>query len=124
MILNKKGTQVISITEKLDDTPSGRLMEAVIESFDEYYSDNLGEEVTRGMRESASRGFYLSAKPPYGYRKIKVQDGNRERTKLEIVISQSQIVETIFDEVLRGKGPIDIVRELNSKAVPGPNNKG
>ena len=73
-MLKKKGIQVISITEKFDDTPSGRLMEAVVESFDEYYSDNLGEEVTRGMRESASRGFYLSAKPPYGYRKIKVQD--------------------------------------------------
>lgn len=123
-MLKKKGIQVVSITEKFDDTPSGRLMEAVVESFDEYYSDNLGEEVTRGMRESASRGFYLSAKPPYGYRKIKVQDGNRDRTKLDIFPSQSQTVKTIFDEVLRGKGLIDIVRELNSKAIPGPNNKG
>ncbi len=110
---------MVSITEKFDDTPSGRLMEAVVESFDEYYFDNLGEEVTRGMRESASRGFYLSAQPSYGYRKIKVQDGNRDRTKLDIFPSQSQTVKEIFDEVLRGKGLIDIVRELNSKAIPG-----
>ncbi len=31
----------------------------MIESLDEFYSANLGEEVTRGMRESASCGFYL-----------------------------------------------------------------
>ena len=71
-LLRKNGVQVISINEPFEDTPTGRLLEAIIESLDEFYSDNLGEEVTRGMRESASRGFYLSAKPPYGYRKIRV----------------------------------------------------
>lgn len=58
-------------------------MEAIIENLDEFYSDNLGEEVTRGMRESASRGFYLSSRTPFGYRKVKVMDGNKERTRLE-----------------------------------------
>ena len=67
-MLRKNGVQVISINEPVEDTPTGRLLEAFIESLDEYYSDNLGEEVTRGLRESASRGFYLSVKPPYGYR--------------------------------------------------------
>jgi glutamate-1-semialdehyde aminotransferase len=33
-------------------------MEAIIECRDEFYSDNLGEEVTWGMRESTSRGFF------------------------------------------------------------------
>jgi hypothetical protein len=42
--------------EKFDNSPCGRLAEAVIECMDEFYSDNLGEEVTRGMRESASNG--------------------------------------------------------------------
>jgi DNA invertase Pin-like site-specific DNA recombinase len=61
-ILRKHGVQVISITEPADNSPTGRLMEAIIEDLDEFYSDNLGEEVTRGMRESVSRGFYLSSK--------------------------------------------------------------
>lgn len=30
----------------------------------------------RGLRESASRGFYLHSQPPYGYRKVKVKDGS------------------------------------------------
>ena len=55
-LLRKYGVQVISISEPADNSPTGRLMEAIIEGLDEFYSDNLGEEVTRGMRESVSRG--------------------------------------------------------------------
>ena len=123
-MLKKAGIQVVSINEPFDDTPTGRLLEAIIESLDEFYSDNLGEEVTRGMRESAARGFYLSSRPPYGYRKIKVADGNKERTKLEIEPAEASIVADIFDGIINGKGLIEIVRELNAKGIPGPKGKG
>ena len=83
-MLRKNGVQVVSINEPFDDTPTGRLLEAIIESLDEFYSDNVGEEVTRGRRESASRGFYLSGKPPYGYKKVRVKDGTKDRTRLEL----------------------------------------
>ena len=36
-------------------------MEAIIESVDEFYSENLAQEVTRGMREAASRGFWVTS---------------------------------------------------------------
>jgi site-specific DNA recombinase len=58
-LLRKNGVQVVSITEPFEDTPTGRLLEAIIESLDEFYSANLGQEIIRGMRESASRGFFL-----------------------------------------------------------------
>ena len=123
-ILRKRGVKVISISEPADNSPTGRLMEAIIEDLDEFYSDNLGEEVTRGMRESVSRGFYLSSKPPYGYRKIRVRDGVKERTKLEIDPTQNQIVISIFNDVISGKGIIDIVRELNKKGIVSPKGRG
>ncbi len=50
-MLRKAGVPVISITEPFEDTPTDRLLEAMIESLDEFYPVNLGEEVTRGMRE-------------------------------------------------------------------------
>jgi DNA invertase Pin-like site-specific DNA recombinase len=70
-MLRKNEVQVISISEPFEDTPTGRLLEAMIESLDEFYSANLGEEVTRGMRESASRGFFVARFAPYGYRKVR-----------------------------------------------------
>ena len=40
-MLRRKGIRVVSITEHADDTPTGKLMEAIIESVDEFYSENL-----------------------------------------------------------------------------------
>ncbi|MDE0213786.1 MAG: recombinase family protein, partial [Deltaproteobacteria bacterium] len=57
-MLRRRGIRVVSITEHADDSPTGKLMEAIIESVDEFYSANLAEEVSRGMREAASRGFW------------------------------------------------------------------
>jgi len=98
-MLRKAGVQIISMNEPFEDTPTGRLLEAMIESLDEFYSANLGEEVTRGMRESASRGFYVSSYAPYGYRKVKVKDGIRERHKLEVEADLAQVVGRIFTEI-------------------------
>jgi site-specific DNA recombinase len=122
-MLRKKGIQVISITEPFEDTPTGRLLEAMIESLDEFYSANLGEEITRGLRESASRGFYLHSRPPYGYRKVKVRDGNKERPRLEVEPSQAKVVSSIFDGVLQGEGLKEIAKKLNQVGIAGPKGK-
>jgi len=119
-MLRKAGVQVISITEPFEDTPTGRLLEAMIESLDEFYSANLGEEVTRGMRESASRGFYVASYAPYGYRKLKVTDGSRERPKLEIEPYQAQIVQRIFKEVTEGRGLVEVAKALNREGIISP----
>ena len=112
-LLRKQGIQVVSINEPLEDTPSGRLLEGIIEVIDEFYSANLSQDVSRGMRESASRGFYSGGPPPYGYRRVKVQDGSIQRVKLEPDPTTAPIVETIFKECLSGKGLIEIARGLN-----------
>ncbi len=123
-MLRKNGIRVISITEPAEDTPTGKLLEAMIESLDEFYSANLGEEVTRGMRESASRGFYISAKAPFGYRKVKVKDGDKERPKLVIEANQAQIVVRIFNQILQGNGLIEIAKQLNKEGTAGPRGNG
>ena len=66
-MLRRRGIRVVSITEQADDTPTGKLLEAIIESVDDFYSENLAQEVTRGMREAASRGFWVTSYAPYGY---------------------------------------------------------
>ena len=63
-MLRKKGVKVVSITEHADDSPTCKLMEAIIESVDEFYSENLAQEVTRGMREAAFRGFWVATYAP------------------------------------------------------------
>ena len=40
-MLRRKDIRVVSITEPADDSPTGKLMEAIIDSVDEFYSENL-----------------------------------------------------------------------------------
>ena len=40
-MLRRRGIGVTSITEHAADSPTGKLMEAIIESVDEFYSENL-----------------------------------------------------------------------------------
>ena len=121
--LRKRGIQVISINESFDDGPSGRLVEGIIESIDEFYSDNLAQDVVRGMREAASRGFWVSSNTPYGYRRIKVQDGGKERTKLDIDAGAANLINEIFTHAEGGKGSKEIARLLNRNGVASPKGK-
>jgi DNA invertase Pin-like site-specific DNA recombinase len=78
-LLKDRGIKLISINEPLNDTPTGHLTEGIIEAIDQFYSENMGEDIKRGPRESAQRGFYTSSKPPYGLHKVPVKDGNKTR---------------------------------------------
>jgi len=115
-LLRNKGIDVISINEPIDDSPSGRLLEGVIESIDEFYSANLGQDIKRGMRENASRGFFNGSRPPYGYHRVSVKDGDRMRNKLEPDSEDSVTIQTvrrIFDMASRDIGCKEIAKTLN-----------
>ncbi len=122
-MLRRKGIRVVSITEHADDTPTGKLMEAIIESVDEFYSENLAQEVVRGMREAASRGFWVTTYAPYGYRKAPVQDGAKKRPRLELNPPHDAVARRIFDMALQGHTVLDIVKTLNAEGIPTSNGK-
>ena len=122
-MLRRKGVRVVSITEHADDTPTGKLMEAIIESVDEFYSENLAQEVTRGMRESASRGFWVSSYAPFGYNRVMVQDGPKKRPTLEPDRDASRIVKRIFEMAETGKGMVNITSTLNDEGIASPRGK-
>ena len=122
-MLRRRGIRVVSITEQADDTPTGKLLEAIIESIDDFYSENLAQEVTRGMREAASRGFWVTSYAPYGYRRIHVQDGPKKRPRLELDPPADTVVRRVFDMALRGKSILNITKTLNSEGIPTTNGK-
>ena len=98
-------------------------MEAIIESVDEFYSENLAQEVTRGMREAASRGFWVSTYAPYGYKKVQVADGAKKRPRLALNPPADAVVRRIFDMTLLGRTALDITRVLNAEGIPTANSK-
>ena len=119
-LLRSKGIKVISINEPLDDSPSGQLLEGVIECIDEFYSASLGQDIKRGMRENAQRGFFSGGRPPYGFHKVAVKDGTRTRYKLEPDPEDSvavQVIRRIFDMALQDAGCKEIAKTLNEEGI-------
>ena len=122
-MLRRRGVRVVSITEQADDTPTVKLLEAIIESLDEFYSENLAQEVLRGMREAATRGFWMTTYAPYGYKRVYVQDGVKKRPKLEMNPPADAVVKRIFDMVLQGRSILDVTKTLNAEGIPTTNGK-
>ena len=80
----------------------------------------LAQEVVRGMREAASRGFWVASRVPYGYRKLMVQDGAKKRPTLEPDAATSAVVERIFNMAESGRGILDITTTLNDEGIANP----
>ncbi len=119
-LLRGKGIDVISIHEPIDETPTGRLIEGVIESIDEFYSANLGQDIKRGMRENAARGFFNGSRPPYGFQKVAVRDGVKVRYRLAPAAESSttvQVVRRIFRLAAKDTGCKEIAKILNQEGI-------
>ena len=80
----------------------------------------FGAGSCQGMRESASRGFWVASRVPYGYRKLMVQDGAKKRPTLEPDPTTAPVVERIFGMAEAGRGILDITRTLNDEGIANP----
>lgn len=86
--LKKNGVKVISATENITDNPEGIILEAVLEGMAEFYSAELSQKITRGMRESALKCNSTGGHVPMGY-KI-------ENKKLVVNPATAHIVQEAF----------------------------
>ncbi|MBI4425391.1 MAG: recombinase family protein [Elusimicrobia bacterium] len=116
-LLRKHGVDVVSINEQIDDSPSGKLLEGIIEVIDEFYSANLSHDTIRGMKENARRGFLNGSIPPYGFTKVKLRVGNADKWKLAPDPKEVPVVRRIFKMCLAGNGAKEIARALNGEGL-------
>ena len=122
-MLRKAGVQVCSLNEPTDDSASGRLMEHIIESFDEYYSENLAQDTSRGMRKNASLGFHNGGRTPTGYRVKRTGSVESPKGVLDPDPAMAPLVQRMFRMVLEGEGAASIRRALNKEGLFTPGGK-
>lgn len=91
MLRKRLGIDVVSISEPVLDGMYGRLIEMIIEWQDEFYSYNLAQDVTRGMKTKAKNGG-CQCRPPLGYR---ISGHN---SIPEIVPEEAAVVRLIFEK--------------------------
>lgn len=121
--LRKRGVQIVSINEQIDETPTGRLLEGLIETIDEFYSANLAQDTRRGMKENAQRGCLNGSRIPYGYRAAISEINGVSKRVLVVNEDEARGVKRVFELSLSGEGAKDIAQTLTSEGFPTRNGK-
>ena len=101
--LRECGVQLVSASESIDDTPAGMLLHGIMSSIAEFYSQNLANEVKKGITEKVKNGGTVS-KAPLGYLNIRRTDerGREERTVI-LDEERAPLVRLAFEEYATGK---------------------
>lgn len=105
-ILNNNGVKLVSVLEKLDDTPEGQLMKQIIIGMNSFYSANLAREVKKGLKENALQAKFTGGVVNFGYK----LDENRN---FIIDEKNAEAVRKIFEWYAAGVSKMTIAKRLN-----------
>ena len=104
--LARLGIGIISVTERLDNSPEGKLMQHIKFSFNQYFSDHNAAVTRDGQKAKAAKGQHCGGTPPLGYDLDK--DGY-----LVINKAEAAAVKKIYEMYLNGHSYATIATFLN-----------
>lgn len=108
--LNDSGVRCLYVEEDFDDTAAGRFALRSMMNVNQFYIENMAEDIQRGLRDSAKECKVISS-IPFGYKK-------GEDKKFAINENEAPIVKEIFQRVANGEMFITIADDLNRRAIP------
>jgi DNA invertase Pin-like site-specific DNA recombinase len=104
LIDTKKVSALCFPTFWFEPTPQGLFMLQVAFSQSKYYSDNLSENIKRGIRQKIRRGEFLSGKAPAGY------VNNPRIRNIEPDPLRVKIIQTFFSDFAQGLYNLETAR--------------
>jgi DNA invertase Pin-like site-specific DNA recombinase len=129
--LQKQGKTVISATQRTSTNVDGSknldgiLLENMYIGLAEYYSEELSQKVTRGLRESYAKGNFTGGHVLFGYKVVideRTLGEKKERKLLALDEDKAPIMRFIFEEYAKGTSKDAIVQELTRRGYK--NTKG
>lgn len=107
--LDAFGIKTLYAKEEFGNTAAGRFALRTMMNVNQFYSENMAEDIRRGMRDNAE-ACKVNGSLPYGYKRG--EDG-----KYAIDEPRAVIVREIFNRVLNGDRYIEIINDLNSRGI-------
>lgn len=116
--LRDANISLVSVTENIDETPSGMLMHGILASMAEFYSLNLAQEVLKGMTQKAAIGG-TPTKAPLGYLNVRTTDARgRESREIEIDPERADLVRFAFTAYATGDWSLSrLAKELTARGL-------
>ena len=107
--LRDAGVRCLYVEEDFDDSAAGRFALRNMMNVNQFYIENMAEDIIRGLMDNAEKCM-VNVRPPYGYKKG--EDG-----KFAIREDQAEVVKEIFQKFLDNWAYMDIAQELNRRGL-------
>ncbi len=107
--LNDLGVRCLYVEEDFDDTAAGRFALRNMMNVNQFYSDNLAEDVMRGMMDNAAK---CKVNGPCSIGLKRGEDG-----RYAIDETGAEVVREIFERVNNGDSFVDIANDLNARRI-------
>lgn len=129
--LGKAGVGFVSIQNDMDySTPTGKFMLVMQGGLAELYSDNLSQEVKKGLHERRAQGLYIGLLP-FGAMKgedgIPVPDMQERKANIngdEVTVRNYEGLVIAFELGVQGKSDREVAVALNAAGYRTAGNKG
>ena len=123
LALQQAGAMLVSVTESIDETPSGMLLHGIMSSIAEFYSRNLATEVMKGIQQKLKRGGTVS-KAPLGYRNVIRLEKGREVRTVELDPERAELVREAFELYATGQWTVrTLLDHVTDRGLTNPPNR-
>ncbi len=117
LALRAAGVQLVSVTENIDDTPSGKLLHGIMASIAEFYSQNLATEILKGSVQKAKAGG-TPHYAPIGYLNVRHTIDGREVRTIALDPERAPLVAWAFEAYATGEWSLrDLLDELTDRGL-------
>lgn len=104
------GAQLVSVSESIDETPSGQLLHAIMAANAEFFSRNLGLETKKGLRQKFQSGGTVGL-APLGYVNTAMQVEGREIRTVMPDEERAPLIKWGFEAYATGEWTLESLRE-------------
>jgi site-specific DNA recombinase len=117
LLLRKHGVKLISCSENVDDTPSGKLLYGLMAEIAQFYSGNLALEVMKGSVRKAEEGG-TPFRAPIGYLNVREMAGGINVASVILDPERAQLVRWCFEQYATGEwGAADLLLTARAKGL-------
>ena len=121
--LRAGGVQLVSVSENIDETPSGKLLHGIMATISEFYSSNLAAEALKGMTQKAKVGGTPN-RAPIGYLNVRDKIDGREVRTVVVDPDRAPLVQLAFELYASGdwslRPLLDELTRRGLRTVPTP----
>jgi len=110
-MLRKHSVKLVSVSESLEDSASGKLVEGILASMAEFYSANLAQEIKKGLLQKVQEGGWPTI-APLGYRNVRMDtEGRRGESLLVADEEAAPLVRKAFELYATGEWTLNSLHE-------------